>query len=45
VIVLRSSQDCASEIDAVNPSFQMGVYGWGAFKDSVMKNLATESAP
>ena len=39
------AREMRQAIDAINPSFQMGVYGWGAFKDSVMKNLATESAP
>jgi hypothetical protein len=32
-------------IDAINPRFQIGVYGWGAFKESVMRNLATTQAP
>jgi hypothetical protein len=32
-------------VDAVNPNFQIGVYGWGAFKDSVMRNVASEQAP
>ncbi|MCC7350651.1 MAG: hypothetical protein IT446_08795 [Phycisphaerales bacterium] len=32
-------------IDAINPSFQIGVYGWGAFKESIMRNVATDRAP
>lgn len=32
-------------IDAVNPSFQIGVYGWGVFKEAVMRGVATERAP
>jgi len=32
-------------VDAVNPKFQIGVYGWGAFKETVMRNVATERAP
>ncbi|MBI3921828.1 MAG: hypothetical protein HY318_10470, partial [Armatimonadetes bacterium] len=32
-------------VDAVNPRFQIGVYGWGAFKESVMRNVASEKAP
>ncbi|MCC6422299.1 MAG: hypothetical protein IT447_02380 [Phycisphaerales bacterium] len=32
-------------IDAINPSFQIGVYGWGAFKETIMRNVATDRAP
>jgi hypothetical protein len=32
-------------IDAINPDFQIGVYGWGAFKESVMRGVAAERAP
>lgn len=39
------AREMRQAIDAINPSFQVGVYGWGAFKDSVMKNLATDAAP
>lgn len=32
-------------VDAVNPDFQIGVYGWGAFKESILRNVASERAP
>ncbi len=32
-------------IDAINPGFQIGVYGWGAMVPAVMEHSATAEAP
>ena len=32
-------------LDAVNPNFQIGVYGWGVLSGAVMENVATRQAP
>lgn len=33
------------KIDAVNPRFQIGVYGWGVLKEAVLENVSTRAAP
>jgi hypothetical protein len=38
-------KEMRSKIDAVNPEFQVGVYGWGVFIETVIKNLSTPMAP
>jgi hypothetical protein len=38
-------KEMRSKIDAVNPNFQIGVYGWGVFIETVLKNLSTAKAP
>ena len=32
-------------VDAINPNFQIGVYGWGPLIEAVMENVATTAAP
>lgn len=32
-------------LDAINPRFQIGVYGWGALIDAVLENITSQSAP
>ena len=32
-------------VDAINPNFQIGVYGWGPMIEAVMENVATPAAP
>ena len=32
-------------VDAINPNFLIGVYGWGPLIEAVMENVATASAP
>lgn len=38
-------KEMRSKIDAVNPNFQVGIYGWGVFIETVLKNLSTAKAP
>jgi len=33
------------EVDAINPNFQIGVYGWGPMIDAVKRSAATAQAP
>ncbi len=33
------------KLDAVNPDFQIGTYGWGVLFDVVAENVATQQAP
>jgi hypothetical protein len=44
-VVRSETRKIRQRIDAINPNFQIGVYGWGSLIESVKEGFATEAAP
>ena len=44
-LVAREVAQLRQAVDAVNPRFQLGVYGWGPLIEAVRENVATSEAP
>ena len=44
-LVLKQVRRMRDRLDAVNPRFQVGVYGWGCLQMATLRGVATESAP
>lgn len=43
--VAKNVRELRREIDAINPNFQVGVYGWGSMVSPFIRELATRQAP
>lgn len=44
-LVAQQVKELRKKVDAINPRFQIGVYGWGVLVEAVMENVATAKAP
>ena len=44
-LVTRQAAVLRSKLDKINPRFQIGVYGWGALREAVLRGVATARAP
>ena len=44
-LVLEQVRKLRQRLDAVNPRFQVGIYGWGCLQMPALRGVATESAP
>ncbi len=43
--VAEQARKLRKAVDGINPKFQIGVYGWGAFKEHIMQSVASTEAP
>lgn len=43
--IAKRAADLRRSIDAVNPNFQIGVYGWGVLVSPIISQVATPQAP
>jgi len=44
-LVAKQVARLRERVDAINPGFQIGVYGWGVLLEAVKENVATPRAP
>jgi len=44
-LLLEEARKVRKRIDAVNPGFQVGVYGWGVFQVTALKGLSSLQSP